>query len=134
MSNPEATNGKGNDPAAAFRDLRDNYLDAWAKAMVEAVNSEAYAKANGLILDTYLSVSSPVRQTIEKVMLQTLQQFSMPSRADVVALAERVTNIEMQLDDMSAKLDRIERVLVGPPGSAKKRAVVARRSKKKGAE
>lgn len=134
MSNPEASNGKGDDPAAVFRDLRDNYLDAWAKAMVEAVNSEAYAKANGLILDTYLSVSSPVRQTIEKVMVQTLQQFSMPSRADVVALAERVTNIEMQLDDMSAKLDRIEKVLAGSSWRAKKRAVVARRSKKKGAE
>lgn len=134
MSNPEAPNGKGNDPAAAFRDLRDNYLDAWAKAMVEAVNSEAYAKANGLILDTYLSVSSPVRQTIEKVMVQTLQQFSMPSRADVVALAERVTNIEMQLDDMSAKLDRIEKVLARPPVPASRRAVAAKRSKKKGAK
>jgi len=134
MSDHQAPNGKGADPAAAYREMRDNYLDAWAKAMVEAVNSEAYAKANGLILDTYLSVSSPFRQSIEKIMLQTLQQFSMPSRADVVALAERVTNIEMQLDDMSAKLDRIEKVLGGPPVAASNRTVASRRSKKKGAK
>ena len=31
-----------------------------------------------------------------------------PSRADFIALADRVNNIEMRLDDMDAKLDRIE--------------------------
>jgi hypothetical protein len=47
-------------------------------------------------------------------MLQALQQLSMPSRADFVALAERVTNMEMRLDDMDAKLDRIEKLLARP--------------------
>jgi len=45
-------------------------------------------------------------------MLHVLEQLSMPSRADFVSLAERATNIEMRLDDMDAKLDRIERLLI----------------------
>jgi hypothetical protein len=133
MADKQTSNGKEFDPTAAFRDMRDSYLDAWAKTMVDAVNSDAYAKATGIMLDTYLSVSSPFRQAVEKTMLQTLQQLSMPSRADVIALAERVTNIEMKLDDMDAKLDRIEKVLTNSAARPRK-PVPARRSKKKGAK
>jgi hypothetical protein len=42
-------------------------------------------------------------------MLQVLQQLSMPSRQDFIALADRFANLEMRLDDMDAKLDRIEK-------------------------
>jgi hypothetical protein len=98
----------------AFRGLRDNYLDAWAKAMTETVNTEAYASASGVMLDSYLSASSPFRAAVEKAMLHVLEQLSMPSRADFISLAERATNIEMRLDDMDAKLDRIEALLTKP--------------------
>ena len=57
------------DPGA-WRDARDSYLDAWAKAMVDAVNSDQYAKATGAILDSYLTASSPFREVLEKSMLQ----------------------------------------------------------------
>ena len=40
-------------------------------------------------------------------MLMALQKLSLPSREDVAALAQRFTNMEMRLDDMDAKLDRI---------------------------
>ena len=40
-------------------------------------------------------------------MLMALEQFSLPSRQQVTALAERFTNVEMRLDDLDAKLDRI---------------------------
>jgi len=132
MADKQTTNGKEYDPTAAFRDMRDSYLNAWAKTMVDAVNTDAYAKATGMMLDAYLSVSSPFRQAVEKAMLQTLEQLSMPSRADVVALADRVTNIEMKLDDMDAKLDRIENVLNSDARPRKPAPV--KRSKKKGAK
>lgn len=83
------------------------YLDAMAKAMIEAVNSESYAKATGAMLDCYLTASAPFRETMEKNMLQALQQLSLPSRQEVAQLAERFTNVEKRLDDMDAKLDRL---------------------------
>jgi hypothetical protein len=107
MAAERAANGKDVDPMAAFRELRDAYLDAWSKTMVDAVNTEAYAKATGTMLDTYLSASSPFRDALEKTMLQALQQLNMPSHADFVSLAERLTNVEMKLDDMDAKLDEV---------------------------
>jgi hypothetical protein len=120
MADEQAANGKPPDPMEAFRDLRDSYLDAWAKAMVDTVNSDAYAKTSGTVLDTYLSASSPFREAVEKAMLSVLSQLSMPSRADFVSLADRVTNIEMHLDDMDAKLDRIEKLLTKPVTRASK--------------
>jgi len=132
--NKQAANGNEPDPMAAFRSMRDTYLDAWAKAMVDAVNSEAYAKTNGVILDTCLTASAPFREATEKAMLQALQQLSMPSRADFVGLAERFTNVEMRLDDMDAKLDRIERLLSKPVAAASSaKPQPARRPRKKGA-
>jgi hypothetical protein len=107
MSDKQPPSGNPFDPMGAFREGRDAYLDAWAKAMVEAVNSDQYAKATGAMLDSYLSASSPFHDVIEKTMVQVLKELSLPSRADFVSLADRMTNIEMRLDDMDAKLDRL---------------------------
>jgi hypothetical protein len=127
MAEKQATNGQSTDPVDTFRQLRDNYLDAWAKSMVEVVNTDAYAKATGALLDTYLSVSSPFRETMEKALAQTLAQLSMPSRADVISLAERLTNLELKIDDIDAKLDQI---VGGPRPTARIRRPPRRKARK----
>lgn len=99
------------DAFAALRGLRDAYLDAWSKVMIDAVNTDAYAEATGTMLDAYLTASTPFRDTVEKATVTALQQLNMPTRQDVVTLAERLTHVEMRLDDMDEKLDRIERLL-----------------------
>lgn len=126
MANDPTGGGAQFDPMSAFRQMRDAYLDVWSKTMVDTVNTEAYAKATGSMLDAYLAVSSPFREAVEKAMLQALQQLSMPSRADVVGLAERLTNLEMRLDDMDAKLDRIEGQISKPARATRRRAAVSR--------
>lgn len=107
MSEAQGENSKPFDPFESFRGMRDAYLDSMAKAMVEAVNTEGYAQATGAMLDAYLTASAPFRNSLEKSMIQTLQQLSLPSRQEITALAERFTNLEMRLDDMDAKLDRM---------------------------
>ena len=126
MADEKAPTGKPFDPMDPWRGMRDAYLDVWAKTMVEAVNSEAYAQASGAILDSYLTASSPFREAVEKTMLKVLEQMSMPSRADFVSLAERMTNVEMRLDDMDAKLDRILQQVspAAPAAQASRRAPV----------
>jgi polyhydroxyalkanoate synthesis regulator phasin len=85
--------------------MRDATLDAWSKAMIEAVNTEAYASATGAMLDASLSASAPFREVLQKSMVQTLQMLNLPTHADFESLAERMTNLEMRLDDIDAKLD-----------------------------
>lgn len=98
------------DPFSAWRTMRDANLDTWAKMMVQFVNSDAYAQATASMLDSYLTASEPFRRALETTMAQVLTQFNMPTRTDVTTLAERLTNIEMRLDDLDARLDAIERV------------------------
>lgn len=109
MSEGQTTNSsKPYDPMEPFRGMRDAYLEAMAKTMTDAVNSDAYAQASGAMLDNTLSMSAPFREALEKTMLQVLQQLSLPSRQDIIGLAERFTNLEMRLDDMDASLDGLE--------------------------
>lgn len=111
MSETQGKTTASADPFEPFRTMRDAYLDAMAKTMVEAVNSEAYAQATGTMLEGYLSAVAPFREAMDKSMKQALQQLSLPSREELAALAERFTNLEMRLDDMDAKLGSIVKLL-----------------------
>jgi hypothetical protein len=111
MSDPQAeikaAVEKAADPLQQWRELRDVYMGAWAKSMGEVVNSEAYAQSNGAMLETYLTTSAPFREAQKSIMLSALEQLHMPSQADFISLAERLSNLELLLDDMDAKLTRI---------------------------
>jgi hypothetical protein len=93
------------DPTGLFKEMRNANMDAWAKAMIQVVNTDAYAQANGAMLDAWLSTSGPFRRVTETVMTQTLANLNLPSRDEITRLAERLTNLEMQLDALDAKLD-----------------------------
>jgi hypothetical protein len=125
MAGDPTHDGKRLDPMEPWRAARDLYMDAWGKTMVDMVNTQAYAEATGAMLDTYLTVSAPFREAVEKAMLKTLEQLAMPSRADVVSIAERMTNIEMRLDDLDAKLDNILRLIVQAGAARRPQAATA---------
>jgi hypothetical protein len=100
------------DPTGMFKTMRDSGMDAWSKAMIQLVNTEAYAQATAAMLDAWLTSSGPFRKAVESAMTQALVNLNMPTRADITSLAERLTNIEMRLDDLDAKLEE------GRPGAA----------------
>jgi len=108
------------DAFGAWKNMRDAGMDAWSKMMTQLVNDEAYAQASGAMLDTWLTSSAPFRKAIESTMTQVLKQLNMPTRADITNLAERLTHIEMRLDDLEAKLDERPRSEpTSSPGKAK---------------
>jgi hypothetical protein len=93
------------DPTGMLKGIRDANMDAWSKMMIDCVNTDAYAQATGTMLDGWLSTSGPFRKALESALTQALAGLNMPSRAEVISLAERLTNIELRLDDIDAKLD-----------------------------
>ena len=99
------------DPFGTLRAMRDANLESWSKMMIDLVNSEAYSQATAQWLDTYLTMLQPLQRIIDMTMTQALTGLNMPLRSDVTSLAERLTNIEMRLDDQDAKLDNILRVI-----------------------
>ncbi len=108
------------DPFGAWKNMRDSGMDAWSKMMIQLVNTEAYAQASSTMLDTWLTTSTPFRKALESTMTQVLTQLNMPMRSDVTGLGERLTHIELRLDDLEAKLDeRARPEPKGAPGKAK---------------
>lgn len=104
MSQPEA---KPNvfDPLGVMKGLRDASLEQWSKVMGDLVQSEQYARATGEMLDAYVSAAAPFRDALQGAIAKSLAEWNLPSREDVTRIAERMTNIELRLDDMEAKLD-----------------------------
>ena len=52
------------DPTEQLRGMRDTYMDVWAKAMGELVNTDAYAQQSGAALDAYLAASQPFKASL----------------------------------------------------------------------
>jgi polyhydroxyalkanoic acid synthase PhaR subunit len=108
------------DPFGVWKSMRDSGMDAWSKMMIQLVNTEAYAQANATMMDAWLTSSAPFRKVIESTMTQVLMQLNMPTRTDITSLAERLTHVEMRLDDLEAKLDeRLQPAPKAAPGKAK---------------
>ena len=109
------------DPTGMMKAMRDSSMDAWSKMMIQLVNTEAYAQGTAAMLDAWLSTSAPFRKAIEAAMHQALTNLGMPTRTDVISLADRLINIEMRLDDLEAKLEegpRAARKAAGPKAKA----------------
>lgn len=97
------------DPTGMMKGMRDAGIDRWSKMMAELVSSDAYAEANAEMLNAWLTSSAPFRKSMETAVNQSLAALNLASRDDYTRLAERMTNIEMRLDDMDAKLDELIR-------------------------
>jgi hypothetical protein len=110
------------DPFGTARTFRDAGIDAWSKALQQFVNTEAYSQATGAALDSYLTASAPFRTVIAQVMTQVLETYNMPTRADVISISERLTNIETRLDDLDAQITAMQRAQARP---AQQRATAA---------
>src|SRR5258708_22565906 len=107
----DSLNTMRNDSLKSWNTMRNAGLDTWSKLMIDLVNSEAYSQATSQWLDSYLTLSQPFQRVLETTMTQVLARLNMPLRTDVISLAERLTNVEMRLDDLDAKLDDILRAI-----------------------
>lgn len=91
------------DPFGFWKTYRESTLDAWSKLMIDTVNSEDYAKFTGAFLDQYLSMTQPMQDAVQRYMVFSLAYFNMPTREEVLSIAERLVHIETRLDDLDAE-------------------------------
>jgi hypothetical protein len=106
------------DPTGMMKSMRDASMDAWSKMMIQLVNTDAYAKATGALLDAWLGSSMPFRKAMETALTQTLTSLQLPTRTDITNLAQRLTQIEMRLDDLEANLAQTQHA--GPKPARRK--------------
>lgn len=95
------------DPFSSMMSFYDAWTKAWANTMTEAVANERFVETMAEQMEAGLEVMSVVRRQVNEAMEQYLQQMNLPTRQEVVRLGERLTRIEMTVDDVNAKLDEI---------------------------
>ena len=109
------------DPFAPWIEFTDRWMKSWSGVMSEMVASETFATSMGEQLESMLEATKLVRRQMKVSMEQYLQQMNLPTREQVVGLAERLTNVEMRLDDLEAKadesLDRLKAIQEALAGS-----------------
>ena len=108
MSDQETLNQQQtDDPFARMVQFYDDWTKAWSGAAGDVASSKGFADMMAQQMDSSLSAAQLMRRQVGDMMEQSLQQMNLPTRKDIVNLGERLTNIEMRLDDMEAKLDQV---------------------------
>lgn len=105
------------DPLASALQLYEAMLKSWSDAMGEVVASPAFADSMAQHLQANLDALALARRQVSELTEQYLQHASLPTQGQVLGLAERLTNIEMRLDDLDAKLDQVLDLLKARPDS-----------------
>jgi len=97
-------------------DARDGIMDAWAKLALNLTSSHEYQRLQGMLAKPALLGLALFRKATESVMSPFLAQMNMPSREEVLGIAQRLTHIEMTLDDLGAALEQLRRSAGPRPG------------------
>lgn len=90
------------DPINMWLQFYDSFAQSWSEALSEAASSKAFADSMAQQMEGNLEAMGLLRRQVGELMEQYLQQMSLPTRREVLGLAERLTRIEMRLDDVDA--------------------------------
>jgi hypothetical protein len=96
-------------PLERMRGARDSAMEDLAKMTLAWTTSNTYQAINAAISRPVLLAAAILRKTTGSAMADVLARLNMPSREDVLALSQRLTRIEMVLDDLGAGLDHLRR-------------------------
>ena len=95
------------DPFSQMVQFYDDWTKTWAGAAGEMVSSKSFADSMAQQLESTLSTTQLMRKQMSGIMEQSLQQMNLPTRKEILTIAQRLTSVEMRLDDMEAKLDEM---------------------------
>ena len=104
------------DLMAQWKQFLDQWIAAWSRVLEQAMGTDTFAKMMGKQLEGLLNVSGPVKKAAEQQIDASLAGLGMPSRAQVVALARHLAQVEEKIDGLEDKLDRALRRLDGGTG------------------
>jgi hypothetical protein len=94
------------DLMAQWKQFLDQWIAAWSRVLEQAMGTDTFAKMMGKQLEGFLNVSGPVKKAAEQQIDASLAGLGMPSRAQVVALARHLAQVEEKIDGLEDKLDR----------------------------
>lgn len=105
--NPQAKKETLIDPFAQMFQFYDSFQKSWSGIISETVSSKSFAESMGQQLESSLDSMTLFRRQFGDIMEKYLQQMSLPTRKEVISIAKRLTQLEMVMDDLNAKMDDV---------------------------
>jgi hypothetical protein len=102
----------------SLRKFMDESLEMWTKTLAEMMGGQDYSTAMGQLLAQNLATQGSLRRAIEPQMEETLRTFNIPSRKQVLAVAEQLKAIEQRLEDMEERLEDVQAAMTRSSSSA----------------
>ncbi|MDR7503146.1 MAG: hypothetical protein QN119_13170 [Armatimonadota bacterium] len=90
-----------------WRALMTRSVELWAQALERVMGTDAFAQALGRHLDQWLTLQAPLRKGLEQYNDAALKALGLPSRSQVVRLAEQVTALEERLEAVEDRLGEL---------------------------
>jgi hypothetical protein len=118
---------KGFNPLKVLGEGRDKLLNALAGVTQRVTSSRPYFVITSALSLPALFATGASRKATTAATSRILAQLNMPSREDVLSLSQRLTRIELTLDDLGAAMDAAaaasakSRVAPGQPQRAAER-------------
>jgi hypothetical protein len=118
---------KGFELLKVLGERRDKLMNALAGVTLRVTSSRPYFVITSALSRPALFAMGASRKATIAATSKILAQMNMPSREDMLTLSQRLTRIEMVLDDLSAAMDAVAaasakpRVAPGQPQRAAER-------------
>ena len=103
---------KGNDPAVIWQTMIGEMEKGFNAFAGKAMESPEFSK----VMNQVGGVTAGAQKQLGEMMEKYLVSMNLPSRAQLVGMAERIQNIEGQLNEIKAMLHQIHHNSAAPEG------------------
>jgi hypothetical protein len=90
-----------------WKQFLDQWLAAWSKVFEQSMGTEAFAQMMGKQLEAFLNAGGPVKKAVDQQVEAGLAGLGLPSRSQVVALAQQIIQLEEKVEGLEDRLDAI---------------------------
>jgi hypothetical protein len=104
---------KENDPLGVWRDL----LSQWEQNVNAIANRTMGSDEYSSSMNSAMGATLKLQETMRQFMATYLASANLPSRAEVLAIAERLGGVEARLDRIAALLERLVAASSGEAGA-----------------
>ena len=90
-----------------WKQFLDQWIAAWSKVLEQSMGTENFAQAMGKQLESFLSVSAPVKKAAEQQVETGLATLGLPSRTQVIGLAKQIAGLEEKIEGVEDRIDAV---------------------------
>lgn len=94
-----------------WKQFIDQWIAAWSRVLEQTMGTEAFAQVLGRQLDASLTAAGPAKKAADQQAEASLASLGMPSRSQVIGVAQQVAQLEEKVEGVEDRLDAVVKKL-----------------------